>query len=96
MRLHVGGLVPEVRDDEVVARFAPFGVVRRVDVVRDDSAACRGFACVDLEATEAQLEQCVKVYSKSKWRGRKLTVGPAKPHYIDRLKVCELYRHRVR
>lgn len=87
MRLHLGGLAPDVRDDEVAARFASFGTVHGVEVMRDDMAACRGFAYVDLESTEEQMEKCLKVYSGSKWRGRTLSIGLARPSYRERLEV---------
>ena len=34
-RLHVGGLPRELLDDELRARFAPFGEVRSVEVLRE-------------------------------------------------------------
>ena len=34
-RLHVGGLPRELLDDELRARFAPFGAVRSVEVLRE-------------------------------------------------------------
>ena len=81
MRLHVGGLAPDVRTDEVAARFAPFGRVQGVELVTKYQT--HSFAYVDLEATDEQLEKCVKAYAHSKWRGRQLSVAPAKPDYLE-------------
>ena len=83
-RLFVGGLAPDVRADDVQARFARFGTVRSTEVVCDDGV-CRGFAYVDLEVTESNLQQCLKVYTGTKWRGRALIVEPARPDYLSRL-----------
>ena len=92
-RLHVGGLAPDVAEADLAARFAPFGEVRAVEVVRDASHACRGFAYVDLQAESSQIEKAIKVYSRSKWRGRQLTVGPAHPSFLERLQVRLRPRH---
>ena len=48
-RLCARGLAPDVREEEVRARFASFGNVRGVEVVRDTALGgtpCRGFAFV--------------------------------------------------
>ena len=57
VRLFMGGLPATVRDDEVRARFAPFGDVRNIEVIRDTAFGgeqCRGFAYVELTAAEAE------------------------------------------
>ena len=91
MRLHVGGLVPEVLEADLEARFKPFGTVSAVDIIRGNGfgdSGCRGFAYVTLDADEGQLARCIKVYNRAKWRGRTLSVEEAKPSYLERLQVC--------
>tara|TARA_B110000971_G_scaffold123181_1_gene126174 strand:- start:593 stop:2476 length:1884 start_codon:yes stop_codon:yes gene_type:complete len=147
-RLHIGGLPRELLDDELRARFTPFGVVFGVEVLREkpnspffrregDGASsdesesedvptrgrggrggrggkggrgggvnakpststantrnhrkepphpCRGFAYVDLLATDAKsLNRCVTLYNGCKWKGGTLSVTTAKPGFAERL-----------
>jgi hypothetical protein len=87
-RLHVGGLSPDVLETDVAQLFAPFGKVRTVELVRDaETAGCRGFAYVSLEATDEQVNKCFKDYARAKWRGRQLTVAQARPSYLERLQA---------
>ena len=89
MRLCVRGLPDDVNDDDVRARFAPFGDVRSVDLIRDTALGgqrCRGFAFVEMEATEAEMARCIKVYAGARWRGRLLSIEAAHPSYMDRLR----------
>ena len=89
-RLYVGGLAPEVTADEVEARFRSFGHIRGVQLVRDGLGDnnCRGFAFVDWEVSEASLARCMRLYAKTKWRGRQLVIEPARMDYMARLQVC--------
>ena len=87
-RLHIGGLSPDVLETDVAQLFAPFGKVRTIELVRDaETAGCRGFAYVSLEATDEQVNKCFKDYARAKWRGRHLTVAQARPSYLERLQA---------
>lgn len=89
VRLYVGGLAPDLAEADLRARFASFGTVKSIQVARDalDTNACRGFAYVNLEATEASVARCMKAYSGTKWRGRQLLVEHARVDYMQRLQV---------
>ena len=90
VRLFIGGLPATVRDDEVRARFAPFGDVRNIEVIRDTAFGgeqCRGFAYVELTAAEAELARCFKAYHGARWRGQVLSVEHAHPTHLERLRV---------
>ena len=77
-RLYVGGFPPDVRESELAARFAPFGKVCATQLICDSATgAPRGFGYVTLEAEEAAVERCLKVYRGTKWRGQPLHVQPA-------------------
>lgn len=50
----MGGLVPDIKDTDVIGRFKPFGEVASCEIVRGkcllgDPAACRGFAYVSFK-----------------------------------------------
>lgn len=52
-RIYIGGLTPDIKDADVLARFKPFGKVASCEIVRGkdhtgDPAACRGFAYVTI------------------------------------------------
>ena len=81
VRLYVGGVPLGVPEEDLAARFRPFGQVLSVEIMR-------GFAYVDLDAQEAEVARCTKVYSGAKWRGGVLSVQPAKEHYAVRNEVC--------
>lgn len=85
-RLYVGGFPPDVRESELAARFAPFGKVCATQLICDSATgAPRGFGYVTLEAEEAAVERCLKVYRGTKWRGQPLHVQPANESYLARL-----------
>ena len=71
---------------ELAARFAPFGKVCATQLICDSATgAPRGFGYVTLEAEEAAVERCLKVYRGTKWRGQPLHVQPANESYLARL-----------
>ena len=87
-RLYVGGFPPDVRERELAARFAPFGKVCATQLICDSATARRarfGGLHVTLEAEEAAVERCLKVYRGTKWRGQPLHVQPANESYLARL-----------
>lgn len=62
-RLWVGGLSPEVTEEELGKRFHLFGTVLDIEIIRDtlDSNLCRGFGYVTLHARAGDLAKCLKV-----------------------------------
>ena len=87
-RLHVGGLAPDVTADEISRRLAPFGDVVSVDIKLDkfstEPQQCRGFAFVDLTVSqESEIDRCMSVLNHCRWKGRKLVVSRATPHYTE-------------
>lgn len=53
--LFIRGLPRSATENSVSALFAPYGIVRTVDVVRDIfSGDCRGFATVSMEGHEGR------------------------------------------
>lgn len=93
LRLFVGGLGPTVGVSDLQQRFAPLGVVHKIDLVpgkkdwSPEGAFQRGFAYVDFEAsTEASLKKLFSAYNGCKWKGGVLRIEKAKEHYIDRLR----------
>ena len=53
--LFVGNLPPEATEDEIVALFAEYGVVRKIELPRDIfSGRNKGFAFIGMEGHEAR------------------------------------------
>jgi hypothetical protein len=53
-RIYIGGLTPDISQDDVSGRFRPFGQVLSCEIIRAkgqeaDSSSCRGFAYVTLQ-----------------------------------------------
>eukprot|EP00878_Enallax_costatus_P033963 GHUV01037559.1.p1 GENE.GHUV01037559.1~~GHUV01037559.1.p1 ORF type:complete len:318 (+),score=76.88 GHUV01037559.1:494-1447(+) len=90
-RIYIGGLTPDVTDTDVLGRFKPFGQVASCEIVRGkchsgDPADCRGFAYVTfIPKDEAALAKVFSLYNGCKWRGQRLRVELANPHYSLKL-----------
>ena len=92
IRVFVGGLAPDVQVHELSAKLESFGRVRDVEMLFeksevDNSRACRGFAFVNLEALESDVERCISTLNHCKWKGRQMTVAFAKPSFKERVLV---------
>lgn len=85
-RLHIDGLPSDVSDAELARRFTPFGEVREASVIRGADGACRGFGYVSLHAAPPEVARCIKAYTGTRWRGKRLAVAPASEDYMTRLK----------
>lgn len=82
----MGGLSADITGKDIIDRFSSFGVVCKVDIVRTDEGACRGFAYVDLQCTEEAWTRCCSVYNGRVWKsGKKLKLEAAKEDYKARL-----------
>ena len=96
-RLHVGGLAPDVTVDEISRRLAPFADVVSVDIKLDtfspEPQQCRGFAFVDLTVSHARgIDRCMSVLNHCRWKGRKLVVSRATPHYTESQRQTDAQR----
>ncbi|KAK4050810.1 hypothetical protein OIV83_003232 [Microbotryomycetes sp. JL201] len=89
-RLHLSGLAPSVKQQDVAQRFASFGTVDGgpagvAGLGVDANGQPRPFAFLTLETTEQQLKKCMSMLSGSMWKGHKLRIAFAKPDYTQRL-----------
>jgi len=91
VRLHIGGLAPEVKENEIRRKFASFGKLSSVEIIREKSGdpdvlnrPCRGFAYITLHTED--LEMCLQTFKRTRWRGRTFTVNPAKRNYLEWLR----------
>jgi RNA recognition motif-containing protein len=71
MRLYVGGLPPDVREEELRARFTPFGVVTSCEIMpskdpQAPSGVSRGMAYVELTPKdETSIARCLSLVRSS-------------------------------
>lgn len=71
VRLYVGGLPPDIKPNELSARFTPFGKVESCELIPPKSGwlftandNCRGFAYVELTPKdEVSLSRCLSLVS---------------------------------
>ncbi|RIA79796.1 hypothetical protein C1645_882505 [Glomus cerebriforme] len=85
-RAYVGGLSKDVTEEDLKSRFNSFGFVSKVDIIRQSTGECRGFAYVTLKTTDNNWKKCVSIFNGAKWKGMTLKVQVAKPDYKQRLK----------
>lgn len=85
-RLYISGLPEKVSSSDLEQRFASFGNVSNPEVVRTLQGTSRGFGYISIEATEKDLQKCMLVYNKTKWKGVDMKVEEAKEHFGDKLK----------
>lgn len=92
VRLFVGGL-PPVTEEELRARFLPFGEVTHCfiappKIYGPDNVFSRNFGHVELEPKdEAALRKCISAYNGCRWKGAVLKCALAHQHYTDRLQA---------
>lgn len=88
-RLFVGGLFPEVTEDDIFERFKRFGEVTGVEIKKkkttDTASLGNTFAYIDLNITDENLSKCISLYNKTKWKGFSLRIQPAKEDFLKRL-----------
>ncbi|MEW5701397.1 MAG: RNA-binding protein [Candidatus Zixiibacteriota bacterium] len=79
MKIYVGGLSPEVTDDELKELFSPHGQVESATVVRDRyTAQPRGFGFVEMP-TKAEAIAAIAALSGTELKGQVLNVSEARP-----------------
>lgn len=88
-RLFVGGLFPDVTDEDIFERFKRFGDVTGVEIKKkkttDIASLGNTFAYIDLNITEENLSKCISLYNKTKWKGFLLRIQLAKEDFLKRL-----------
>lgn len=79
MSIYIGNLSYEVTQEDLIAVFAEYGTVKRVNLPTDrETGRPRGFGFVEME-TEAQEEAAIEALDGAEWMGRDLKVNKAKP-----------------
>eukprot|EP00794_Sanderia_malayensis_P007114 gene7114-7918_t len=90
-RIFVGGLFPEVSKEDIKGLFKNFGSISAVDVIQrkdneNGEEISKTFAYVNINGSEKNINKCISVYGKTKWKGHELKLQVAKESYLTRLK----------
>ena len=75
-RLFVGNLAQQITDEELGQAFAPYGAVRKAEVVRGRGGRGRGFGYVELASDEA-VTRAIAELNGCEIHGRSVTVAEA-------------------
>jgi RNA recognition motif-containing protein len=76
--LYVGNLPWTVTEDELAEAFSKVGQVGEVRIIADQSTGrSRGYGFVEIEGVT--LQEAVQTMEGFEVRGRRLTLGPARP-----------------
>lgn len=79
MKIYVGNLSFDTRDEDLNREFAAFGAVASASVVSDrDTGRSRGFGFVDMPA-EAEAKAAIAALNGKELQGRTLNVSESKP-----------------
>jgi cold-inducible RNA-binding protein len=79
MKIFVGNLSPEVKEEEINILFSEYGNVSYVKIVRDISnQISRGFGFVEMPR-KVDAKKALKTLDEFEFRGKKLVVNEAKP-----------------
>ena len=79
MNIYVGNVPHEATDDEIRALFAEFGQVSSVAMIKDKfTGQPRGFGFVEMP-TLSEGQKAIQELNGKEFKGRNLTVNPAKP-----------------
>ncbi|XP_063444747.1 nucleolar protein 8-like isoform X2 [Mytilus trossulus] len=86
-RIFVGGLSKEIKEEELTERFQRFCEVLNVQIKKKkvDDAPDKIFAYVNVKSTPENLQKCISLYDKTKWKGSELRLQLAKENFITRL-----------
>jgi RNA recognition motif-containing protein len=76
--LYVGNLPWAVTEDELAQAFSKIGQVGEVRIIADQATGrSRGYGFIEVEGVS--LQEAIQMMDGTEVRGRRLTVGPAKP-----------------
>ncbi|XP_076110217.1 nucleolar protein 8-like isoform X1 [Mytilus galloprovincialis] len=86
-RIFVGGLSKEIKEEELTERFQRFCEVLNVQIKKKkvNDAPDKIFAYVNVNSTPENLQKCISLYDKTKWKGSELRLQLAKENFITRL-----------
>ncbi|XP_022368424.1 nucleolar protein 8 isoform X1 [Enhydra lutris kenyoni] len=87
-RLFVGGLGQNISKADLQNQFSRFGEVSDVEIItrKDDQGnPQKVFAYINIEVAEADLNKCMSVLNKTKWKGGTLQIQLAKESFLHRL-----------
>ncbi|VDI20083.1 Hypothetical predicted protein [Mytilus galloprovincialis] len=86
-RIFVGGLSKEIKEEELTERFQRFCEVLNVQIKKKkvNDAPDKIFAYVNVKSTPENLQKCISLYDKTKWKGSELRLQLAKENFITRL-----------
>ncbi|CAK7302587.1 Nucleolar protein 8 [Vulpes lagopus] len=87
-RLFVGGLGRDVTSADLRDRFSRFGDVSEVEMItrRDDQGnPQKVFAYINIRVAEENLNKCMSILNKTKWKGGTLQIQLAKESFLHRL-----------
>jgi RNA recognition motif-containing protein len=78
VNVFVGGLSPEVTEDDLRKTFEAFGEVRSVKIIKDKGGESKGFGFVEMPAATEALSAINKL-NGTELKARALTVNEARP-----------------
>ncbi len=79
MKIYVGNLSFDTKDEDLNREFTAFGAVASASVVSDrDTGRSRGFGFVDMPA-EAEAKAAIAALNGKELQGRTLTVSESRP-----------------
>ncbi|XP_043421704.1 nucleolar protein 8 isoform X1 [Prionailurus bengalensis] len=87
-RLFVGGLGQNISRADLQNQFSRFGEVSDVEIItrKDDKGnPQKVFAYINIRLAEADLNKCMSVLNKTKWKGGTLQIQLAKESFLHRL-----------
>ncbi|XP_032253699.1 nucleolar protein 8 isoform X1 [Phoca vitulina] len=87
-RLFVGGLGQNISKADLQNQFSRFGEVSDVEIItrKDDQGnPQKVFAYINIRVAEADLNKCMSVLNKTKWKGGTLQIQLAKESFLHRL-----------
>ncbi|XP_039072376.1 nucleolar protein 8 [Hyaena hyaena] len=87
-RLFVGGLGQNISKADLQNQFSRFGEVSDVEIItrKDDKGnPQKVFAYINIRVAEADLNKCMSILNKTKWKGGTLQIQLAKESFLQRL-----------
>jgi len=79
MKIYVGNMSYDVREDDLRQAFAEFGQVDSVNIIMDKfSGKSKGFGFVEMASKEVG-QACIEALNGKDFKGRTITVNEARP-----------------
>merc|ERR1712176_1548991 len=88
-RIFIGGLSPDVKENDIKEKFKSFGKASDVYLVKKKDKSgevLKTFGYLNLETSEQRLNKCFTVFGGTKWKGHCLKVQLAKDDFMKRLR----------